>query len=627
MKKLSILLIVFLCMFFGSLSAFAEESMIDEYDETTIIVTNTVGTGNYKVNDKTVKGQASESIKGKTFIPVNIITDALNATLKVDLKAKTAVITYNDVEIKLTDKKSEAVIAGKKVKMDAAPYIKNSVFLAPVSFLADTLGADLTYKSGVITFTKEIANPNSIKDFSTLIKKTTKSKIGDSYYKWSMMLPDDLKLDYRSFTGDMNDFVAQDDSYSVYVYIDDLEEDTTVEDIANSMYEEMDYYTLIDFGIKESNGLEYVEFVFKDEYGTYQQRIFLSGKQQFTLTLCTENEDSYLDDKYQNILDSFSLKYSRDGSVEDLSDINSSGYRKYQDTRMKWSINMLPEWEEYKDSDIQNEVEFYGKNEASLVVKVYSLDKGETLDSITKASIDRDNARLNNDLYKVIKQETVTINGVKCSKVHYTLQFADKLHYGWDIFFVDKNYKYIIGCEISEDDYNNSRQKRLVEGMLNSFKFTELNVKAIGKLLDPNKVIINEKQKTVNTDYFTLKIPSSFSTGVDSEQMKSYSSNDINFMFFVQNMSLTDFVQEFDKSLNERTDIKIESKVTSNDKGTTNYKYVCTYEDDGVSYTEESYILENKGTVIFLDLTVKSIYYGTKNKETMNSIWQSLTLK
>jgi len=389
MKRFFILFSLVFSLLLGSMNVFAAdtekiETNKNENASTKITISFKSGAGNYNVNGKNVKAETSVTVNGKVFVPINVITDALSATLNIDKKKKTAAINYNGVEIKLTDKKAEAIIAGKKVKMDAAPYIKNSSIMAPVSFLADTFGADITNDKGQVTFVKEIANPNSIKDFSTLIKNTTKNKIGDSYYNWSMSLPKDLELSYRDFNGSENAFTAQDESYYVGVYIYDKEKDTSLDSIVDFLLEYTKDYTLIDYGKKtNSDGIDYVEFIYKDDEQTYQSRYFLSDNKEYSFILTTKNDEAYIDDKYQNIINSFKFKFDNDGSAEDLSDVSKEGFRKYQDTRMKWSINMHPDWEEYKDDKIQNKVVFNGNNGAFFSLEVYSLDSGETLDSIT----------------------------------------------------------------------------------------------------------------------------------------------------------------------------------------------------------------------------------------------------
>jgi hypothetical protein len=632
MKKLFIIFSLVVCLMLGSVNVFAAETAADENSSTKITVSFKSGTGSYSVNGKTVKAGSSAVVKGKIFVPVNVITDAISATLKVDLKKKTAVINYNSVEIKLTANKAEAVIAGKNVKMDAAPYIKNSYFMVSISFLADTLGADITNKNGQVTFVKEIANPNSIKDYSTLIKKTTKSKIGDSYYKWSMMLPDDLKLGYRDFNGDENIFVAQDESYNFSVYMYDKNEDTSIDSTTKKYLEYIkDGNTLIDYSNKTNeDGIEYVDFVYKDDIYTYHIRAYITDKKVYSVILMTEIEESYLDDKYQNLLNSFRFKFDNDGSTEDLSDVSKDGYRKYQDTRLKWSINMLPYWEEIKDEKVQNKVSFNGTEDEYFSVEVYSLEKGETLDSVTQDSINDDTKEYNQNLYTVSKPESAIIGGIKCNKVYYSIKLPDQTIFGCEVYFTDKNYKYILTSEIPEEDYNNLKQRNLVDGMINSFKFTEIDAKKIGKLLDPDKVGTSNKMRTISNDSYSIDIPTSWT--VDKENTnteQNYYSDTANVSISLDDYTYSENVNYYDNKFAGKAgkDFKVETNTYITDKNTSCKKYVLIFTKDKVEYREEMYIIQVGTKVFLVDLFTTNLYYGSDLTNTFNEIWNSLTFK
>lgn len=632
MKKLFVLCSLVFCLLLGLVNTYAADTENNENSSTRITVSFKTGTANYSVNGKNVKAEASTLLLGKVFVPVNIVTDALNATLSVDFKKKTATINYNDVEIILTDKKKEAVIAGKKVKTDVAPFIKKSSFMVPISFLADTLGADVTNTNGQVDFIKEIANPNSIKDFGTLIKNTTKDKIGDSYYNWSMLLPDDLKIDYRNFNGTKNFFAARDDSYYFAVNIFDKDEDTNLDNAVSNLLEYTKDYTLIDYGTRESkDGIKYVEFVYKDDSLTYQKRVYILDTKEFDILLCTHIEDLYLDDKYQSILDSFQFKYNKDGSTEDLSDVSSLGYRKYQDTRLKWSINMHPDWQEFKDDKIQNKVIFNGPDSAYFSVEVYSLEKGEDLYSITNDEIKQNDMNLNSKLYTLTNRESVTIGGIRCNKFYYTLKALDKTYYDCVVCFADKDYKYILNCEISEKDYNDSKQKTLIDGMINSFTFKELNVKTIGKLLDPDKIILSKKTQNISEDLFSMDIPYNWIESKDNTETNIcyYKGSSSVGVGIYDGNSLSQFIASLDDYYKKKVgkDFKIESKTSVSDKGTTCYKYVFIYNEDECECREEMYVIQkgNKIFAVFFDVT--NLLYGTENINTFNEIWNSFTLK
>lgn len=632
MKKMFSVFCLIFCLILGSVNVFAADTEKGEDNSSdNITVSFKAGTGNYSVNGKNIKGQASEVINGKTFVPVNVITDALNATLSVDLKKKTATISYNDVNIVLTANKKEAIIANKKVKIDTAPFIKNSSFMVTIPFLADTLGADVKNEKGQITFVKEIANPNSIKDFSALIKKTTKDKIGDSYYRWSMYLPSDLKLDYRNFNGTTNQFYAQDGSYMVDVRIFDTEEKNSIDKITDNMLDYTEDFTLIDYGNDKNGTAEYVEFIYKDDEYTYQDRFYLTNEKEYNIVVYTLNEDSYLDDKYLNIINSFKFAFDKDGSTEDLSDVTKEGYRKYQDTRLKWSINMHPDWEANKDDKIQNKVKFNGKKDAYFSVAVYSLEKGETLDSITADSIKESEENLNPSLYKLIKQENTTIGGVACTKIYYSFKILDKTSFGCEVNFVDKNYKYILSSIISEDDYNSIKQRELVDGIISSFKFKELDVKKIGKLLDPNNIAVSKKTQTISKELYSIDIPNNWDEmDVDIDGMETYGDEPIYAMvtnYDDYEYSLSQFVEDYNNNLKIGDNFKIVSKTVTQEEFGSCYNNVYTYESDGLEYRLESRIIKKGNRIFNISFIVDNLYYGSKNAEIINNIWSSFKLK
>lgn len=634
MKKLFVLFSVILCLFVGSVSVFAADDPLDDSMSVKITVSFKTGTTSYTVNGKTVKAEASAVVQGKTFVPVKVIADALGATFSPDLKKKTAVIKYNDVEIKITDKKKEAVIAGKTVKMDAAPYIKNSSFMATITFLADTFGADITNSSGKVTFTKEIANPNSIKDFGTIVKNTNKGKVGDSYYKWSIKLPNDLLLVSRSFNGDLNTFMSQDGSYGMVVAISDKEKDTTLDDEGENLRKQAEGATLIDYGKGGVNGIEYTEIVYKNSDVTTDERVYLSDTKKFVTAIIVENDDSYLDDKYQEVMDSFQYKFTKDGSTEDLSDVNSAGYRKYQDTNLKWSANILPYWSESKDENIHNEVSFYGLTGENFTIDIYSLEKGETLDSITADAIKSYDYDYNSDMFKFVKKENAVIGGVKCSKVYYTYKILDKTKYGCDIFIADKNYKYVLCYELPEESYNDTSKRNMVEGMLSSFKFQQLDPKTAGKLMDPSKIASSGKLHNIDEDDYSFMLPSSWEEDENNtDTSKTYYNSDGTVVLTVStsnmNGSASDNLNYLDQYYNGLVgkNLKIEGKTAINKNGAFGYKYVFITNENEREYKEELYVLTKGNKIFLVDFNVDNFYNGITNKDLVSAIWDSFSVK
>ncbi len=630
MKKLFAVCSFVLCFVLLQAGVFASDTPIENKNSTELSVSFKAGTNSYTVNGKTVKDEASVTTGGKTFVPVKVITEALGAALTVDLKAKTATISYNSVDIKLTDKKKEALISGKKVSLDAAPYIKNNSFMASISSLGDILGADISNSGGKITFLKEIANPNSIKDFSSLIKKTTKAKIGDSYYKWSMLLPDDLKLSYRDFNGSENVFIANDESYAVAIYLLDANGESNLDNAVNSIKESIKDYTLMDYKRDSNNGADFVEFVYKDDSWTTQFRVFFNDSKEYQIQIYTKNEDFYDDEKYQNLIDSFSFNFDKNGSTEDLSDVTKGGYRKYQDTRLKWSVDMIPYWEEIKDSKIHNKVVFTGNEDEFMSVEVYSLDKGDNLDSITKKTLELDAADLNPALYSVTSQEKVKIGGMEGNRVCYTLKHPKKNIYGYQLFFVDKNYKYIFTLQIPQEVYDSTRQRSICEGMLNSIRIKQLDPKITGKLLDPKKVTLADLTRKVETAGYSMEIPFNWVDGEENDNLTGiYIDKDISAsVTIVDNIPIfSDFISFMNTYFNKDA-YKVESMEQITDRGYGCFKFVINYTDkDGYNSKVEQYVMQKNNRIYVLSFIINDMVYGSKNINTVNKIWSSFILK
>ena len=638
MKRLSILLVIFLVFGMMFSNVYAEDKKEDNSKKsdtsTKIEVSFKVGNPMYSVNGKNIKGEASFVTAGKTFVPVKIITDAIGAELKFDSKTKTAVITYSGTEIKLTEKDKQATVNGKKSQIDIAPIIKNNSFMASISFLADFLGGDISNKDGKVIFTKEVANPNSIKDFSTLLKKTTKSMVGDSYYKWSINLPSDLKIQNRNFNGTKNTFIAQDKSYYLDLAIYDKYKDDTLDSITNDWLEILKKCTLIDYQRETKGGTEYSNFVYKDDYYTYIERCYVTDKKEIWVTISLDNElntdNAYLEDKYQKLIDSFSLSFNKN-NAEDISDVTSDGYRKYQDTRLKWSMKLHPDWEEEKDDNIKNRVSF-DSEDSFFSVEIYSLAKGETLSTIA-TDVDKEYYnKYNSNKLKITGTEDSKIGKVDCKKINFTVQTYKTKFIGCDIYLIDKNYKYNLSYLVKEDVWNDINQRMVINGIVNSFRFTELDPLVIGKLMDADKLKITGKTRAITNDAYTMQVPIDWRDFKDNEKASSgyYMDNTSVYVTYNEaNFSINDFIPYYDTQLAKefRADFKQDGKTTLNQKGTTVYQYNFTLVKEDVEYTQIEYILQKGNKIYKIDFICESLYYGPDTINTFNKIWDSFELK
>lgn len=592
-----------------------------------------VGDETLKINDKDVTVEKPYVVNGVTLVPLRVITEAFGAEVTWNGSDKSIVLEYNNVLIKLVIGKKDAIVDDKKSLLLEAPVIKNGVTMVPMRFITENFGADVGYdnKTQSITVLKEIANSNSIKDFGLLLKKTNKGKVGDSFQNWSISLPKKLKISYRNFNGTINSFVADDNTYSLGVYINTLK-DETLESILSDEISDAEEYTLLDQGIKSNGGQSYVKCAAKGESFTYETRKYINNGNIYTVYLSTANYNTYKNNNDLNaLLNSFCLKFANDGTTEDLSDINSDGYRMYEDKKLKWSIAVRPDMYEYKDEDKENVVQFLDKDFNAIIVNMYSIEDGLTLDKWIENELKHIKEDYNAELVKIISSEEITLNGERCKKLMLSLIKNGKTEYSNNYYMIGKNYRYEMGYLIKSEAYNDAGVKSKFDAMLNSFRFSEPDKDEIGQLIDPDKIVLSDSTRKVENkdEKWSFEIPVSWTMDEDGEGTNYHDKEkDLSLGVLVyKGIDFNAFAEEFDKALQQQTNLSgkttIDKKESISDKGTSIIKYFLSNHEELISEKAVVYMFTKNNNVYVVGLSVKELNWCEKNIKLIDRIWQS----
>ena len=90
---------------------------------------------------------------GRTLVPMRAIFESLGAVVSWDDATKTVFGTKGDMIVVLQIGNKTAHVNGEAKELDAAPINRNSRTLLPVRFLAENLGADVTWNDATKTAT------------------------------------------------------------------------------------------------------------------------------------------------------------------------------------------------------------------------------------------------------------------------------------------------------------------------------------------------------------------------------------------------------------------------------------------------------------------------------------------
>src|SRR5450830_54318 len=119
-----------------------------------IVIVLTVGSDIVTVDGKaTTVDAAPEIVASRTFVPIRFIAETFGSTVTWLPETKGITITLGTTTIGLQIANATAVINGKIIALEAAPYIKNSRTMVPLRVISESFGGDVIWDAAKSTIT------------------------------------------------------------------------------------------------------------------------------------------------------------------------------------------------------------------------------------------------------------------------------------------------------------------------------------------------------------------------------------------------------------------------------------------------------------------------------------------
>ena len=113
-------------------------------EDTTIVLT--IGSTDVKVDGSKVANDVAPVIKAdRTFLPIRVIAEALGATVAWSEADQSVTIVEGDTTVVIYIGQAFALVNGEPVQLDAPAFIENGRTFLPVRFIAEALGATVTW--------------------------------------------------------------------------------------------------------------------------------------------------------------------------------------------------------------------------------------------------------------------------------------------------------------------------------------------------------------------------------------------------------------------------------------------------------------------------------------------------
>ncbi|MBB6632513.1 stalk domain-containing protein [Cohnella thailandensis] len=482
-----------------------------------------VGSAQMTVNGNPVAITAPFQKDGTTFVPLSVITKSFGASLQLK-DNKVITLKYLTHTIVLTIGSKTAWVDGQKSALVSAPVVVKGVTMVPLR-VVQAFGATVTPNAAtkeivISVATSSSAGTGSGGSASGIDSDAGKTKIGDSYYGWTMNYPTGLVQSYQSANGDSLEFrdVAKD------YYLAILVEEATNALSSSEVKEEMLSYffekeTLISYEPAIQTGEDYSKAVSKDSTTGYfyQYRSFQANEKLYTVVFGKKTTSAAELEKEVGILNSFRTTFDpKDEKVKDLTAV-ADGQIAFEHDDYGMSVELPVDW--WKDEDAGAYPFYYsGDQDAYLYAKVTSLVSGDTLEKWVDRRVERLKHLFDTPFYKEIERKNVTWNGqpailLKISYSNDTKNWSDE----YQLFSLAGNHRFY--AEFSYFQTKKSEYEPMAEKVLDSIRIDPA-------VIDENIGYIEDSTDILDATATTSKTSKKFAFSVTLPQHWTGTSKD-----------------------------------------------------------------------------------------------------
>nr|WP_186323058.1 stalk domain-containing protein [Paenibacillus xylanexedens] len=315
-------------------------------------------------------------IQGVTMVPVGVFKKAFGSEIVLE-KNDVIKIKQGPHVAALTINSPIAWIDGIKVEMDAAPKMVNGVLMVPLRPVATGIGATIAPNSSGEIVIRLLQTGEGTDDGGIDLDKG-KTRIGNSYYGWSIHYPADLLVLQSSEQERMMTFGAADESYYLEVYVSDQNVALDADDLLTQLVQvaKQSGDTILDREAVAAKNKPYARVVVKDMDGLlWELRQYVHDGRQYDVYLADYEATNYKDlGKHASLLNSFEPSYAQsDRTIKDLSTVED-GMRAVWNEDYGIGLKVPAGW----SMDNKNMV-YEGEDGAYLQLRVTSAKAGATV--------------------------------------------------------------------------------------------------------------------------------------------------------------------------------------------------------------------------------------------------------
>ncbi|MFC7679262.1 copper amine oxidase N-terminal domain-containing protein [Paenibacillus sp. GCM10028914] len=432
--------------------------------------------------------------QGVVMVPVGVFKKAFGSVIRLEGNNRVRVLQGPHVVV-MSIGSTTAWVDGKKIALPVEPQMVSGTLMVPLRSVAQGIGAKVSKdKNGKLSISLVVTDKEGTPTTNTGIDSTAgKTRIGNSYYEWSMNYPSGMVIGGGADNESVSAFADATGRYYLEVHATaqqvELDTDDLLQRIEKDAQSSGD--VVLDSETVTQVSVPYARVISKDSEGIlWEVRAYYANNKVYEIYFADGDASHYKDlDYYAGLLNSFKPSFNvGDKSLKDLSSIEN-GLRSVMNTDYGIVASVPADWK------VDNQAMFYGDEENGyLSIRVTSAPKGQegTLEGWADQMKSWIGEAFVPGSYEIASLKPVEISGGKGQIQEIRYNYGDGWTTEYQVMLQNNGYRYYLEYNVPEGKEETARAwDDVLKSIYIDYEAVPSNFGRIGEeafLMDKSKV-------------------------------------------------------------------------------------------------------------------------------------------
>ncbi|MCJ8012690.1 stalk domain-containing protein [Paenibacillus sp. KQZ6P-2] len=584
------------------------------------------------MNGKKEKIVQPYSDHGTVMVPLGLFKRTFGSEVRLE-NTNVVKVMYGSHTVSMTIGSTVAWVDGRKVKLDAAPAMASGTLMVPLRLVAEGIGAHIA-PDGTGSLVVSLTPSDDAVDTGNvgIDADQGKTKIGNSFYQWTMNYPSGLILGGGEQDESIVSFSGADNNYYFEVHATDQDVKLGADELLAMMVEDAkdSGEIVVDRESFPQAKVPYARIISKDGDGTFwETRMYYNNDRLYEIYFADLKAKNYKDLKqYAGLLNSFSTSYnSSDKTVKDLSTVKNS-MRSESNDDYGISLDVPAGW------SVDNTNMYYeSKGGSYLSLNVSSSPKGSSLEQWSEELKTWLKESFVPDSYQIVKTDPIKVSGEQGLVNEVRYNYGDGWVTEYEVMILHNGYRYYAEYAVPEDQKNDLGK---FKDLMNSIDI-DFNVVSdtFGKM-EEDAFLISKTKTTTKTSkafQYQINIPQYWTANLDKFEKSPVDYQFVGGRFRItadKSTSLDAAVNQLKSYYNDaqryQKDFKLEKTENITFAGVPAVSMTLHQVKDGIPYSARQILLQKNDIVYTISASLNDANATSAQKDALEQTLNSFTL-